>query len=122
MKNVLVTIAGILIFIVSYFASTVILGFITSVPLVANILAWPSTPDLYVMSGVATAGAGSTYAFVSRFANLTKNGKNVPAIIIGLLVLVIFGSEAIYRLVTDNGLTPLIGIVALSGLLLIFES
>lgn len=122
MKNIFVTIGGLVVFIVTYILSFLVLGFIASIPFVSTLLSWPSTPDFYVLSGVAATSGYATSIFLSKFANLSKNGKNIPSIVIGLLIIAFFGSEAIYRLTTHNGFTPMIGIFIFAGIFLIFES
>lgn len=116
LRNILAFILGILAFVIATYILSFIMTLILSIPFVAQLLSWPSSPMLYAVSAVNLGAVGAAY-LVCNFVSLpTASGKR-PATILLMGLLGLFTAVSTVLIILSYGFTEqvfaqIIGILA----------
>lgn len=100
--NVAAVIAGIATAILANLAMMWFFGFLLNFPVVVSILSFPTTPELYVSSGINFACIGAGYYATELVAPPTKNGRKPAVSLVALYMLYCFATTAYNIFITQG--------------------
>lgn len=117
--NVAAIIAGIAAAILANLVMMWFFGFLLNFPIVVSILSFPSTPDLYVSSGINFACIGAGYYVTDLIAPTTKNGRKPSISLVALYMLYCFATTA-YNIFITQGMKDTVIVNILSAIFSVF--
>ena len=86
MRNVLVAVFGVIVYIAVDAVSKIILGVIFSIPIISQILSWPVEPKWYAFITSIFISAFITYWIVEKLSKRTAYFRNYALIILSVLI------------------------------------
>ena len=107
----------------AYMFIGVIFGFLFSIEWVAKLLSWPSTPILYMSTGMGAFGALQAHTVSDKICLENSKGYKWGTIVVGVVILVYFVYCTIVNWIRDGFSDFVIGyfFTAVCGVLLINE-
>ena len=122
-RNILGCICGLVVGWLAYMFIGVIFGFLFSIEWVAKLLSWPSTPILYMSTGMGAFGALQAHTVSDKICLENSKGYKWGTIVVGVVILVYFVYCTIVNWIRDGFCDFVIGyfFTAVCGVLLINE-
>ena len=122
-RNILGCICGLVVGWLAYMFIGVIFGFLFSIEWVAKLLSWPSTPILYMSTGMGEFGALQAHTVSDKICLENSKGYKWGTIVVGVVILVYFVYCTIVNWIRDGFSDFVIGyfFTAVCGVLLINE-
>ena len=91
-------------------------GALLKIPFLVSLLSFPSTPELYVVSGIDFGIIGASYEVCDAIAPQTKSGRKPAISVIGLFLLICFSFSA-YTIISTEGFRDVFIVNALAAIL-----
>lgn len=101
-RNIAGFFVGIITFYIVSILLSMVLGFIVSLPIVASILSFPSTPELYFSTGVNLGAVSSAIFLCDSICAKTKIGRK-PGVVALCIVMSILGIISIILTIMQRG-------------------
>lgn len=122
-RNILGCICGLVVGWLAYMFIGVIFGFLFSIEWVAKLLSWPSTPILYMSTGMGAFGELQAHTVSDKICLENSKGYKWGTIVVGVVILVYFVYCTIVNWIRDGFSDFVIGyfFTAVCGVLLINE-
>ena len=122
-RNILGCICGLVVGWLAYMFIGVIFGFLFSIEWVAKLLSWPSTPILYMSTGMGAFGALQAHTVSDKICLDNSKGYKWGTIVVGVVILGSFVYCTIVNWIRDGVSDFVIGyfFTAVCGVLLINE-
>lgn len=123
-RNILGCICGLVVGWLAYMFIGVIFGFLFSIEWVAKFLSWPSTPILYMSTGMGAFGALQAHTVSDKICLENSKGYKWGTIFVGVVILVYFVYCTIVNWIRDGFSDFVSGyfFTALMGLHIIYSS
>ena len=88
-SNVLGLFLGVIASIVAGAITSVLFDLILRIPFLVSILSYPSTPDLYVSTGIMYTSVAAGFAVCQKISLPSRKGYKIGTIVLGILYIIL---------------------------------
>jgi hypothetical protein len=123
-RNILGCICGLLVGWLAYMFIGVIFGFLFSIEWVAKLLSWPSTPILYMSTGMGAFGALQAHTVSDKICLENSKGYKWGTTLVGFIIFIYFAYCVVVNWIRYGFSDFIYGYIftALMGLYIIYSS